>query len=94
MYTICTLIVINFLYTPKRQTIILAINSLDLFSEGFGVYENIYTYKSLMVHTACIVVCLVGCPLSPHVNIFLSRTRVFSTGHLEVGRGHRSAKEF
>ena len=42
-----------------------------------------------MAHTTC----LVECPLSPHVNIFLRRPRVFSTNHLEVGGGHRSEKK-
>ena len=39
MYTICTLVVIHLdlYYTPKRQTIVFAINSLNIFSEGFGV---------------------------------------------------------
>ena len=78
---------INLLYpqkTNKGQTIVLAINSLDLFSESFGVYGNNYTYKSLLVHTTC----WVECSLSPHVNIFLRWTCVFPTSHLEVGGGH------
>ena len=61
----------------------LAVYSLDLFSEGFGVYENIYTIM-VMVHTTCLVEC------SPHVNIFLRRTRFFSKRHLDKGGGHRS----
>ena len=69
MYNICTLIVIHFylIYPKKRQTIVLAINSLNPFSEVLGVYENIYTYKTLMVHTTCLVECL----LLPYINILL-----------------------